>query len=66
MEKNEIKKGLYKENPTAYLIHVRGDGILYQTGITSGTVHFLIPLGEVGEVIWETEMEAKLLIRWLE
>lgn len=66
MEKNEIKKRLYKENPVAYLMNIRKDGVLYGTSFGEQPILFLIPLGEVGEVIWETEMEAKLLIRWLQ
>lgn len=60
--KNEIKKMLYREDPDAYLFEVRADGIVY----TAKDLTFLIPLREVGEVIWKREMKAKLLIRWLQ
>ena len=74
MEKNEIKKILYKFPQKANLVNIRKDGILYTTFISdissegdfSRTVTFLIPLGEIGEVIWEKQMDAKLLIRWLQ
>ena len=66
MEKNEIKKALYKENPMAVLHNVRKDGLFYTTGFGATLVSFLIPLGEIGEVIWEARMPAKLLIRWIQ
>ena len=66
MEKNEIKKRLYKDGPIAALKEVRSDGVLYYTKVDGTTIYFLIPLGEVGEVVWELEMPAKLLIRWLQ
>ena len=65
MEINEIKKLLYKEKPTAVLQNVRKDGILYTTGFGDNTISFLVPLAELGETIWERQMEAKLLIRYL-
>lgn len=65
MEKNEIKKFLYKEQPTAVLQNVRKDGILYTTGFGENTITFLVPLAELGETIWEKNMEAKLLIRYI-
>lgn len=65
MEKNEIKKALYKENSKAFLYNVRKDGIMYTTGFGENTITFLIPLNEIGDVKWEREMEAKLLIRYI-
>ena len=66
MNLNDIKKFLYKENPPAGIISVRKDGILYKTHTEDGnTFSFLIPLNEIGEVIWERLMPAKLLIRYL-
>ena len=65
MEKNEIKKMLYKENPVAVLHEVRKDGIIYTTGFGDNTITFQIPLSEIGEVIWGRTIEAKLLIRYI-
>lgn len=74
MDKNEIKKALYKQGGTAVLDHVRKDGMFY-TAFFHGEdglpkpgpkVNFLIPLEEIGEVIWERQIDAKLLIRWLQ
>jgi len=74
MDKNEVKKRLYKENPGAILLEVRADGMLYQAlfkgddGLPdiNQKVKFLVPLGEIGEVVWNRIMDAKLLIRWLQ
>lgn len=66
MEKNEIKKRLYKEDLTAAFDSVRKDGILYITYMDGKLISFLIPLGEVGEVVWGRSIQAKLLIRWLQ
>lgn len=63
---NDIKKFLYKENPKAFLYQVRKDGILYTSTYNNQTLLFLVPLEEVGEVIWEKEIPAKLLIRYLQ
>lgn len=83
MEKNEIKKLLYKQKPKAWFTNARKDGLLYQAilieSVTSDVwdstdtvevstrgISFLIPLQEIGEVVWEKEVDAKLLIRWLQ
>lgn len=65
MELNELKKKLYKEQPIAKLYEVRRDGIVYTTYFGEDTVTFLVPLDEVGDVIWERDMPAKLLIRYI-
>lgn len=65
MEKNQIKKLLYSEKPTAYLNSVRKDGILYTVPSYGTNISFLVPLNEIGEVIWKLQMEAHLLIRYL-
>lgn len=75
IETIDIKKALYRENPKAELQDVRKDGIVYKATVyvSKGVVNgravdalFTIPLQEVGEVIWERQMDAKLLIRWLQ
>lgn len=66
MELNDIKKILYRGEYDARIINVRKDGILYETYDKEGnTFSFLVPLNELGEVIWERLMPAKLLIRYL-
>jgi hypothetical protein len=66
MDINEIKKFLYKENPTANLWQVRKDGIVYTSAYNEMTLLFLVPLEEIGEVVWDEKMPAKLLIRYLQ
>lgn len=65
MDLNEVKKSLYKENSVAILYQVRKDGIMYTTGFGDKTITFRVPLNELGETIWKTEMPAKLLIRYI-
>lgn len=65
MEKNEIKKLLYKEKPTAHFLKVTKDGIYYTTGFGENTITFLVPISEIGEVVWEKEISAQLLIRYI-
>lgn len=66
MEKNEIKKLLYRLNPEAELMNITKDRIFYITKIEDRTLRFFIPLGDIGDAKFEWQMEAKLLIRWLE
>jgi hypothetical protein len=63
--KNEIKKRLYKEKPIAVFHEIRKDGIMYTTFFGADTVTFLVPLTEVGEVVWGREIDAQLLIRYI-
>lgn len=75
MELNEIKKALYKQNVNARLVNVRKDGIVYETYADvlipehqlyeSEKITFLVPLNEIGDVIFETFIPAKLLIRYI-
>jgi len=65
MELNELKKFLYKVNPPAHLDRVSADGLQYQVYNYPDKMVFLVPLNEIGEVKWEKEMPAKLLIRYI-
>lgn len=68
MEKNEIKKALYKEKPVAKRILNTGaekDHYLYNTQINSEDVWFKVPYGDMGATCFEEEMPAQLLIRWI-
>jgi len=62
---NEIKKGLYKEAPTAVFNNVTKDGILYSAELYDKILYFRVPLSEVGDVAWTDKQEAKLLIRYI-
>lgn len=70
MNKNEIKKALYKEKPIATLTALYRDGGSkdYETTLLSGeVVKFHVPIVEQREstATFEKQMESQLLIRWL-
>jgi hypothetical protein len=66
MEKNEIKKALYKENPIANIVSVTKDGINYATVINDNySVYFRIPFNDIGDAKFEPHMDGKYLIRWI-
>jgi hypothetical protein len=66
MDKNIIKKELYKQKPIAKVDFERGDYIHFSTEITvDGTeeiIEFEVPMSEDFGV---NEVSAQLLIRWL-
>jgi hypothetical protein len=71
MEKNEIKKELYKQKPMATLNFIRKGVAHYSTilndenGIDSTSVHFEVPIEDMGDADFFAHMDAKLLIRYL-
>lgn len=67
MEKNEIKKALYKENPNAVLKHIRKGVVYYSAHIpsTDYAVQFEIPVDDMGDADFLSNMDSKLLIRWI-
>jgi hypothetical protein len=69
MEKNEIKKALYKEKPAANFVSAGKDGLVYTTIIREvpepQRISFLIPYSDIGDAIFYPDMDAKLLIRYL-
>jgi len=66
MEKNEIKKALYKENPTAVMEYVGSGHVKYVASLNElGLVGFTVPFEEIADTAFYSQMEAKLLIRWL-
>lgn len=69
MEKNEIKKALYKQKPTAKLEFIRVGVAYYSTEIKDGdndfTVSFQVPVDDMGDADYFPEMDAKLLIRYI-
>ena len=68
MEKNEVIKRLYKENPKANLMYVRDAQVHYMTEINDGlvTIMFKIPMEETKGADFLCEMEAKFLIKWID
>ncbi len=65
MDKNEVKKAIYKSGVDAALVDVRKDGISYSANVNEQKIGFFVPTDEIGEVIWTLTMPAKLLIRYL-
>lgn len=65
MEKNDIKKALYKQNPTATLTFIRKGTAYYETQIEEGTIRFEVPVSDMGDADFGVNIEAKLLIRWI-
>ena len=70
MEKNEIKKLLYKQNPKATFTHIRKANAYYTSTVEDAIagrvlVHFEVPVNDMGDADFFNEMEAKFLIRWI-
>lgn len=66
MEKNEIKKALYKLNPYADIRKVSKNGIVYEATVGDNQkMTFLIPFNDLGDAEFHAIMQAKHLIRWL-
>jgi hypothetical protein len=68
MEKNEVKKALYKQNPKATFRFIRKGFAYYRTEIREGQtfqIFFEIPVVDMGDADFESTMDAKLLIRWI-
>jgi hypothetical protein len=73
MEKNEIKKALYKQNQMAELIYIRKGTAYYDCVIRVSeepiievkTIFFEIPVVDMGDADFLPTMEGKLLIRWI-
>ena len=70
MEKNEIKKALYKQNPQAVFKLIRKGVAYYLTIIESENyepveIRFEIPVSDMGDADFEHSMDSKYLIRWI-
>ena len=73
MEKNEIKKALYNQNPTADFQYIRKGKAIYSVklnvdnifGMNGIVVFFEIPVEDMGDADFGLRMEAKLLQRWM-
>lgn len=70
IRKNDIKKKLYRFNPIADFNKIRM-GIAYYSlflgdgGQDTEVINFEIPVTDMGEADFTTQMPAKYLIRWL-
>ena len=65
MEKNDIKKLLYKEKPNAHIQFVRKGIVYYYADLEEMGVHFQVPVEDMGDADFLPIMEGKLLIRWI-
>lgn len=65
MNKNEIKKILYKEKPTAYCTSFSEGVKKYSAETSTGMVKFEVPVSDMGNNIFSDEESAQLLIRWI-
>ena len=69
MNKNEIKKALYKQKPTAEFTCIVGTTLYYKTKVEIDdktiTVDFAIPVDEIGDAVFYKEMDAQFLNRYI-
>lgn len=65
MEKNEIKKVLYKENPLATRGQEFDQVCFYEASTSIGKVSFEVPYREMGDTQFKYQEPAKHLIRWM-
>lgn len=64
-EKNEIKKELYKQKPTAFFNFIRKGEAYYCTELNNENIWFKIPVNDMGDADFGSTMKAQLLIRWI-
>ena len=66
MEKNEIKKELYKQDPLANFNYIKKSVAHYYVIMLDKTmVYFAIPVEDMGDAEFRDTMPAKLLIRYI-
>lgn len=65
MEKNELKKVLYREKPLANLTYVRKGVIYYECVVNDIHILFEVPVNDIGDADFFPTMRAQHLIRWL-
>lgn len=70
MEKNEIKKALYREKPLAKRVENTGRDeyyYLYHTIILGNKdIFFKVPISDMGDNLFDSEISAQFLIRWVD
>lgn len=64
MEKNEVRKVLYKEKPVAKFDYIRKGLSFYSAESSMGKLRFEIPVSDMGDADFLPEMEAQYLFRW--
>lgn len=66
MDRNEIKKFLYKEKPDAYIYEKDDKFFYYMTAQSSGMiVKFKVPIEDMGDHRFKGVEPSQLLIRWI-
>lgn len=69
LQLNDIKKLLYKHQPTAVFERITMGVAYYRTHISTQdvdlNVNFEIPVSDMGNADFNSTMEAKYLIRWI-
>lgn len=66
MEKNEIKKALYRQKPTAFFNYIRKGSAYYHAEVDGKNVWFEVPVNDMGDADFGATMQAHLLIRWVQ
>lgn len=67
MTKEEIKKALYREKPTAKLYDKNNLHFFYSCQLENGgTVFFKVPVIEMGNLPYSDEEQGQLLIRYIQ
>jgi hypoxanthine-guanine phosphoribosyltransferase len=64
MTTDEIKKELYKKKPKAQLMYIR-KGSAYYSAMLDKEVTFKVPVDDMGDSDFASEMPAQLLSRWI-
>ena len=65
MERNELRKIFYRDNPMANFNYIKSGVAYYYVLLDKETFHFAIPIDDMGEGEFRDQMEAKHLVRWL-
>jgi hypothetical protein len=66
MDRNEIVKALYKQNPTACFRFIRMGVAYYDCVLGDFTkVEFQVPVNDMGGADFLVEMDSKHFIRWI-
>ncbi len=66
MDKNEVKKAVYKQKPKAFVRFIRKSVAYYDAILEDDTkITFEVPTEDMGDADFHNEMDAKLLLRWL-
>jgi hypothetical protein len=70
MEKNEVKKLLYRVKPTAVLENDKDPKVYvyastFKDGQEEYSLTFTVPVTDMGDAKFKETMEAHLLIRWM-